>query len=244
VKTFLALCGFLTASGFIAASAFTNHAFFGWLGVLPVAVNTLCPFWLFHATQKTLRISLFALWFCSLLYSFTAAVGFAAMDRQETTNAKTATYMNYEMELKTLQELEGNKKTPHAKVIQQRAKVAEMRQKGALNEGQPHITLIARFTTLSTDTVKIIYLFLFGFIVEVGSAVTLFASLQHLHKPKPKFAWNGRPLEEEPPLKVIDAKPVSQPPTPQPDLLKSKQAPIDDVRQLFKPATRKSKNSS
>jgi hypothetical protein len=194
VKYLLALCGLITASGFIAASGYTNYVFFGWLGVLPVAANTLCPFWLFHATQKTLRLALMSLWCCSLLYSFTAALGYAALERQETANTKTAVNLNYEMELKTLQEFEANKKTPQAKLLQQRAKVAEMRIKGALNEGQPHITLISRFTTLSPETVKMLYLFIFGFIVEVGAAVTLFATLHQFHKPKPKYGWNGKPL--------------------------------------------------
>lgn len=186
----------ITASGFIAASGYTNFIFFGWLGVLPVAANTLCPFWLFQCPQRTLRVALLSLWTCSLAYSFTAALGYAALERQHTTNITIAVHLNYEMELKTLKEYEDNKKTPHHKILLQRAKIAAMRDKGALNDGQPHITLIARFTTLEPDTVKLLYLFIFGFIVEVGAAVTLFASLQHFHKPRPKLAWNGKPIED------------------------------------------------
>jgi hypothetical protein len=177
----LALLGAITAAGFVAASGYANYHFFGWLGILPVAVNTLAPFWLLQATQKTLRLTVFVLWTASILYSFTAAIGYGATNRQETANTMTAHNLNYKMELKTLAEFEASPKTPQNKVIAQRQKVAAMRMTGALNESEPHITLIASLIPASRDSIKLAYLMIFSFIIEIGAAVTLFASLQQFH---------------------------------------------------------------
>lgn len=178
----ISITGTLLALGFIAASGAINVATLGAIGLLPVGVNALTPFWIASAAQPTLRVALRVLWLVTLGYSFLAAAGYASVMRDAATSHQSAAHQNYQMEVQTLQELEARKRTKEvdALVIAQRAKVAAMRTAGALQNPEPHIGMIATVARLDADSVRLMLAILFGLMIELGAAITLFAALGHL----------------------------------------------------------------
>src|SRR4051794_36890873 len=109
MKRFLTYLGAATAVGFMFASAYANYIFIGYIGVLAVIANALCPFWIEAASQKTLRLALRILWAVALFYSSMAAFSYGTQTRQATASNQEAANANYQMEMKALAELEAKR---------------------------------------------------------------------------------------------------------------------------------------
>lgn len=180
----LASCGLLIALGFIAASAWANHQFAGAIGVLPVAANALCPFWLHYSRGLIARSTLVVLWVACLVYSFTAAIAFAAGSKDAAAATPAALHANLQTELQTLADME-RLKQPLKTIIGQREKIMSMRTAGAIKDPEPHITLIASTTGYAAASIKLFYNILLALVIELGATVILFASLAALLPVRP-----------------------------------------------------------
>ena len=196
----IAFVSALLALGHSAASGYINYAMAGSVGLLAVGTNTLAPFWIHTAKQRSLKLLVFVLWLSCLTYSFTTAIAYVAAMRQSASSAQIALHENYKMELQTLRELEQKQrtKTNETLILAQRAKVATMRANGAVNAPEPHVTLFARLTGIEGDTIQLTLLVILSIVIEAGAAITLFASVGHIiAKPDPNakrlpiYDWNG-----------------------------------------------------
>jgi len=188
--------GILVAVGFLLASAFMNFQYghslgrsaleawvYGLVGVLAVACNALCPFFmLWHRRRRALLAGVAVLWLLCLTYSLTSAIGFAAENRQALVGGREAVRANYETTIKQLSELEEKRLKLNTtrfdnRIDGLREELKKLRGKGGHLDSDPQSVAIATLTFLKPEDVRTALLFIFAVMVEFGAALVLFAAL-------------------------------------------------------------------
>ena len=187
--------GIIVALGFVLASAFMNYLFghgfgrtpleaqvYGFVGILAVAANALCPFF-GHAAYEAKRLATFyavtGLWILCLAYSMTSALGFAAESRDALSVPRAAQHDILRTKQQTLQELEARKRTLaiETRIHVLREEINTLRAQGALRDPDPQSAMLAKLVGLDRQSARTVLLLLFALMIEVGAAIGLFAAL-------------------------------------------------------------------
>jgi hypothetical protein len=217
-RTLIASTGAVAASGFLAAAATANFLFgtgmgrtptegllIGVVGVLAVAMNALCPFflsWSLAGSRRTTAASIVVLWALCLTYSTTSALGFVAQNRESVTAGRQVTHDAYEDTRRELFDLESRRKDAKAKDRPRLdARVDEVRRRLARLRSDTPVPADAQAAFLSAMTfgyvdahsVRIALATLFAVMVEVGATIGLFAALSHAPPPPAAPASRWKP---------------------------------------------------
>jgi hypothetical protein len=140
--------------------------------------------------HKLRAIAAFAIWLVATIYSFTAAIGFAALNRETSISDRQAQTDLH----KTLQMMRQSPRwqssagcadatAPLSKQFCARYTATEARLESSPQEADPQSALFARITGLPVDTVRHILSIFLAIACEVISALGFFAILP----PSPKF---------------------------------------------------------
>lgn len=196
--------GVIVAAGFLLASALANYSFgaslgrtgwegqvYGLVGILAVATNALCPFfvsWSLASKRSGAAAAAIGLWSVCILYSTTSALGFASQNRESAVLTQSVTRDAYDDVRRELLDLEGRRQTARgqARVLLD-ARIDETRTRLSRLRDRPQIAPDAQSVFLSTLTLGLLspssarqaLIALFALFVELGATLTLFAALSH-----------------------------------------------------------------
>jgi len=178
--------------------------------------------------HKPRAIAAFAIWLVATIYSFTAAIGFAALNRETSVSERQA-----QTELhKTLELMRQSPRwqssaacadatAPLSKEFCARYAATEAKLTSAPQDADPQSALFARITALSPETVRIVLAIFLAIACEVISAFGFFAILSPTPKSslQPKTAppmWRPPKWQPTPPTKNkrgVGLRAVSRPGT-------------------------------
>ena len=133
----------------------------------------------------------FTIWLVATIYSFTAAIGFAALNRDAVV-ADRESQAELHKTLKLMQQSPrwqssaacADATAPLSKEFCARYAAAEARLKNAPQETDPQSALLARITRLSPDTTRLVLCVFLAFACEVISALGFFAIMAPTPKPQ------------------------------------------------------------
>lgn len=146
--------------------------------------------------HKLRAAAAFTIWLVATTYSFTAAIGFAALNREASVSEREAQADLH----KTLQLMRQSPRwqssagcadatAPLSKEFCARYAAAKVRLKGTPQQADPQSALFARVTGLSHDTVRLVLSLFLAVACEVISALGFFAILPSAPaSPQPKAA--------------------------------------------------------
>jgi hypothetical protein len=172
---------------------------------LDVSKWLMLPFAALAWREHKLRsVAALAIWLVATIYSFTAAIGFAALNRETSVSERQA-----QADLQTTLELMkqsprwqssaacADATTPQSKEFCARYAAAEVKLKQWVQEADPQSSLFARMTGLPPDKVRVVLSVFLAIACEVISALGLFAIMPS--SPKPQHRSTKSPASWKPP---------------------------------------------
>jgi len=165
--------------------------------------------------RKLRAAAAFAIWLVATIYSFTAAIGFAALNR-ETSVAERQAQTDLQKTLQLMRQSPrwqssagcADATAPLSKEFCMRYAATEARLKDAPQEADPQSALFARVTGLAPETVRLLLAFFLAVACEVISALGFFAILSPSPKPQPQLKtappkwrppkWSGTLIKNSP----------------------------------------------
>lgn len=156
-----------------------------WL-MLPFAALT----WRDH---KLRAVAAFTIWLVATIYSFTAAIGFAAINR-ETSVAEREAQADLHKTIQLMRQSPrwqssagcADATTPLSKDFCARYATTEAKLKGLPQETDPQSALLARITGFPAETMRLVLALFLATACEVISALGFFAIMPSSTKPQPK----------------------------------------------------------
>jgi hypothetical protein len=142
--------------------------------------------------HKLRAVAAFTIWLVATIYSFTAAIGFAALNR-ETSVAERETQSDLHKTIQLMRQSPrwqssaacADATTPLSKDFCGRYGAAEAKLKGTPQEADPQSALLARITGLPPETMRLVLSLFLATACEVISALGLFAIMPTSPKSQP-----------------------------------------------------------
>lgn len=194
----------------LGANEFDAYVWAVFSVALDVCKWTMLPFAaLTSHTHRRRAAAAMAIWFVATCYSFAAALGFAALNR-EATSADRRSQTEIHMALQTMRHsprwhssaacADATGKT--SKEFCEIYRALERRQKALLQHDDPQAALGAHLTGLSEERVRLMLAFALAVACEIVSALGLFAILQSSSAPRP-VSDPPRAVNQQPDVSAI-----------------------------------------
>ena len=189
----------------LGANAFDGYVWAVFSVALDICKWTMLPFAaLTSRTHRRRATAAIAIWLVATCYSFAAALGFAALNR-EATSADRRSQTEVHTALQVMRHSPrwqssaacADATSRSSKEFCENYRAMESRLKSLPQHDDPQAALGARLTGLSEERVRLILAFVLAIACEIVSALGLFAILQHSPAPQPA-SEPPQPLNQQP----------------------------------------------
>jgi hypothetical protein len=185
----------------LSTSALDSYTWATFSVALDVSKWLMLPFAAIAWRDHKLRsLAALAIWFVATIYSFTAAIGFAAINR-ETAISERLSQVDLRKTLELMKQSPrwqssaacSDATTVFSKEFCARYNAVQIQLKDEIGEADPQSALFARITDLSPDKVRVILAVFLAIACEVISALGFFAIMPPSPKPQAKSATTAVP---------------------------------------------------